>query len=310
MILARGTATRPRRTATCATALVGLIVLIVARAAVSAGPVRAAAPPTLSLSTSALVPGHEVTIVGTGWAAGTNLQFEVCGAAAVDGATDCAAASAVVASPGPDGSIQAQMAVLAPPRPCPCVVLVTSAYTTFTQRIPVTVTGVAVTPVRPIPAAGPVAVTAWVTSDPSVASWFGAPAPRRLNLILVNEGSQTIEHPVVTARYRRGSGASDTIDTPALPPIGPRQSRRIVLAFDLDVLAHGDVVVTGIVEGAGPPAPFATRTSTQPFGLLVVAIVLVQLVLLAVRNRARARMSRGDRSASPPTRLVPPESVN
>ncbi len=189
--------------------------------------------------------------------------------------------------------------------------LVTSAYSTFTRRIPVTVSGVAVAPVRPIPGSGPVKVEAWVTADPSPASWFGAPAPRRLNLLLVNEGSQPISHPVISAHYRGRSGDAETIDTPTVAPIGPRQTRVVVVDFALDLLAHGDVTVTGVVSGASTPSPFAATTSTQPWGLVVVALALVQLLLLGVRNRCRARLGRRrpDLPAPPPA-LVPPPSVN
>ncbi len=278
--------------AACSAALVAALVT---------APALAATPtskqPVLELGDTTLVPGSSVSVHGSGWPQGTTLQAVLCGANAVDGSTDCAESAAATMSPGRDGIIDDQLEVVEPPKPCPCVVVVSALASPLTQRIPVQVVGVPTAPVvtqSPYQQPPALQVTARVTGGSSLATVFGAPAARTLVVTMANASPTLTVSPVMAAGWSRRGGTEQIITTPRLAPLGPGQRRRVSVPFQLTAFSHGTYYVTGSITGSTVPVYFTAQTSTTPWGLLVVAVLLLQLVLLAIRNVFRRRLERRD----------------
>jgi hypothetical protein len=171
-------------------------------------------------------------------------------------------------------------------------------------KVPVTIQGAVTAPVSTVP---PVQhgstlalVGARVVRDSSVTEWFGGSAKRELHLVLRNEGSTTIQDPRVSAGW--GSRSSPhVIDMPKFPPIPPLSERTVVVPFSVDGPAWGTTPVFGRFGVLGAGRSFKTSTTSYPWGLLVAGLVLLQLVVLAVRNRMRRRVDReaaDDRAAA------------
>ena len=107
-----------------------------------------------------------------------------------------------------------------------------------------------------------------------------------------NDGDRLIPAALLTAAFGKNGDPSDTIASPEAIDLQPGEDREIRTPFDLPSLAFGGYDVVGEVGIVGDRAPFATETSHWPWGLLVVAIILLQIVLLGVRNIARRRVAR------------------
>ena len=259
--------------------------------------------PDIVLSTTVLVPGRPVALSGTHWPQGTTLHAVLCGANAVDGSADCVEEAAVTMTPGPDGALQGVMQVVLPPRPCPCVVLVTGLTSSFSTTIPVDVRGAPTAPaVSEAPSTQPLAlqVEARVTGGASLATVLGGAAHRAVHVTMRNTGKVPLR-PVVTARWGRGSSPRQAIASPATGVLAPGEARTIVVPFHLDPLSVGNYTIAGEVTGAGRSVPFTSSTSTWPWGLLVVAQVVLLLVRNAVRRilaRHEARERRAERRAA------------
>jgi len=262
--------------------------------------------PELHLETDVLTPGRSVAITGSRWPTGTTLQAVLCGANAVNGSADCVQAAAVTMSPGPNGVVNGVLQVLPPPQPCPCVVVVSLLATAKSITLPVQVEGV---PAAPVPPAStqhqpqPLTVRARVTGGNSLGSVFGAPASRTLVLTVTNTDQSPVPNPVVSAQWGRKRNVDQSISVPGVGPLAPGESRRINIPFELDALSFGSYSVAGRVTGASAPVRFEEETSTWPWGLFVILLVVAQRLLLGLRNvlrrRLRAREAR-KRAATEP----------
>lgn len=281
--------------------LVVLIAAAFAGTAIPAGATIAAsgAEPQLHLQTDVLTPGQSVAITGSGWPTGSTLQAVLCGANAVNGSADCVQAAAVTMSPGPKGVVDGVLQVLPPPQPCPCVVVVSSLAPAKTITFPVQVVGMPTAPVRPASPQyqpQPLKVRARVTGANSIGLAFGAPASRTLVLTVTNTGQNSVPNPVVSAGWGRKGNADHLITVPAVGPLAPGQTRRISIPFELDALSVGSYHVAGRVTGTSAPVRFQQETSTWPWGLFVVALVVLLLMLRrlwkVLRRRIAARKAR------------------
>jgi hypothetical protein len=70
------------------------------------------------------------------------------------------------------------------------------------------------------------------------------------------------------------------------------------MPFTLDPLSEGEYVVGGSVSGGAQPVGFDVKTSTMPWGLFAVVLLLLQAVLIFLRNRLRTRLARKDTAAA------------
>jgi hypothetical protein len=291
-----------------------------ATAAVAGSALAAAAPID---RTPAAVPGPTITVVdkkfpddavargstfkvqGAGWAPNSLVELEVCGNHADSGSVDCSVGTAVVVASNDAGNFAGRVSLVLPPAPCPCVVRAVSQSSTASATADVTIPGALTA------RAGDGTVTApalrrldvehlkLVGSD-TIGTWLGQRATRRLEFEIVNSGTV----PVTGASVDFVAGPKGN-PTGFLPPVklgrlevGER--RKLVVPIRFDALAFGDQAVRGSIHGTSAPASFTATTSTHPWLLVVVPLVVVgQLVLLASRNLIRRRLH---------ARLVEPEA--
>ncbi len=235
-----------------------------------------------------------MVVTGQHWPEDTLVVAMLCGAEAVDGSVDCAQSAQIVMTPGPDGAVQGAMPVIAPPAPCPCVVLVTTLSNDVARKIPVAVEGVPIAPVQSTsPAARPAAlhVKTRVEGGTTVSSTFGGPATRTLVVTITNAGAVAVPHPVVVARWGRDGHEHNVIPSRLLARLPAGATRTVHLSFELDPASIGSYEVVGHVTGATKVVGFHASTSTWPWGWLLLVLLLVQLLLLLLRNRARRRLA-------------------
>jgi MYXO-CTERM domain-containing protein len=135
--------------------ILGLLVIGVAALTVVPAGIRVSAAvtgPILTVSGTVLDRGGSVTLNGSGWPAGSSLQASLCGADAVDGSVDCANTESVAFSPDASGLLTTSLPVVYPPKPCPCVLMVTSL-AGYDKTFPVDIVGDADAPASTRPTA-------------------------------------------------------------------------------------------------------------------------------------------------------------
>ncbi|MEZ5165421.1 MAG: hypothetical protein R2695_02650 [Acidimicrobiales bacterium] len=102
------------------------------------------------------------------------------------------------------------------------------------------------------------------------------------------------------ARLRPGGDPATAIDPPSIEAIAFGESATVQVDLQLPRFAVGTYAVVGTVSGVDPPARFRAETSHVPWLLfLIPLIVLVQLALLALRNRLRRWIHRPTRTTDP-----------
>jgi hypothetical protein len=243
-----------------------------------------------------------VTISGSGWVPNEDMQASLCGANAVDGDIDCQASTSLIMSPGSAGTLSYQLQVTVPPKPCPCVVLVTSLRDNTQIKLPVQVAGAPMAPVRSIaPASLPPSVrvvSIRITGGSWPSGWFGGPVSHNLVVTFYNSGPSPILYPVISAAWGRTGQTDNVINSPTLTMIQPNETRRITMPFRFDPLSFGNYEISGRLTGPAQPVAFETETSNWPIGLMLIAfLLLVGLVTwLLLRRRSRRRASREEES--------------
>ena len=258
---------------------------------VSVPPGEAAPKPGIQLSTNVLVPGHTLVITGSGWTRTASVNATICGADAVSGSSDCAVTSTATMGATARGLLWSRIAIVIPPTPCPCVVLVSGTNVTFTERIPVKVVGA---PTRPVhPAASESAPTVRISGlevagGSTLVSFFGGRAPRTLEFRLRNTWDHAIT-PVLLGRWGNGKDLPNVIEMPSIGSLRPGQSRELEVPFSLTALSMGSYTVAVRVQLVGFPVESSAtaRTSQWPVGLFLLGLLLLLLLvyLVAIRRR-------------------------
>ncbi|MET9887823.1 neocarzinostatin apoprotein domain-containing protein [Streptomyces sp. NPDC006430] len=242
-------------------ALVLLLALFPALAAGS--PAGAAeAGPAVALSLQEAAKGTEITVTGTGWRAKTLVMLLVCGQNMIGGTNSCANADGAAVSAGDDGRFAAQLAVVAPPKPCPCVVNVTSVNgDQATVAVPLKITD---HPVAELPAESGAARLAVLTGvrlvgEDGVLTWFGAPPTRTFTVTVGNLGSAPVKDPVFQLGTAHGVFAPQWDEARWKGTIPPGGKAEVRLDVSLSAGAHGDYTVS-LKYGD-------TVVATQPWGV-------------------------------------------
>ncbi|MFJ8211178.1 hypothetical protein [Streptomyces sp. NPDC096033] len=269
-----------------------------AAASVSAsGSAAAAGKPAVVLSQQEAAKGAELTATGTGWPARTLVMLLVCGQNMIGGTNSCANADGVAVAVADDGRFTARLPVAEPPKPCPCVVNVTSVNgDQSTVAVPLKITG---HPVADLPAESGTARLAMLTGvrlkgEDGVLTWFGAPPSRRFTATVGNLGSVPVKDPVFRLGTAHGVFAPQWEEARWKGTIPPGGKAEVSLGVELPAGAHGDYTVS-LKYGE-------TVLATQPWGvdrpygvLLFWALLLVVIPTalfrlgMAVVDRVRPR---------------------
>lgn len=272
-------------------------------------PVPAGAAPqaSISLSTASAAPGSQIFVAGQGFPAHSVIRLAICGNAATRGTVDCDQESSSTIAPSDEGSFRIPIPVVAPPTTCPCVVQATSIALDTPITVPLAVTGVPTGPIRQLVVSEtPLKVlSAKLTGWGPVLAWFGAAPQRMLVLTVRNPAGESAAIPPFT--LTRGGKSPDTIvRSIELGTLAPGETRTYRIPVRFDVVAVGHLSVGGEVGVPGRSATFTAGTKAFPWGLILIAVLAVQLVLLGLRDRARRRLEK----AVPKPVLVRPRRVS
>lgn len=287
----------------CVAALAALSVAFAGAASPGPGAATPATdgPPTVevadqSFADDAIASGATFKVTGSGWEPNTLVQLEVCGAEARSGSSDCAVGQAQIVGTAADGTLRARLAVVVPPSPCPCVVRAFGQTNGQQATTPVIIPGAP----EGHPGDGDVVAPALrrvevhevvLRGTDDLATWLGRPAKRTLVFEIENTGDVAVLEATVT--LTRGDAANPTGFVPPvrLDALAVGERRTITVPIEFDALAYGDQAVRGTVNGLSAPVTFRVTTSTHPWLLIGIPIVLLlQLVLVLIRNRLRRRL--------------------
>jgi hypothetical protein len=141
-----------------------------------------------------------------------------------------------------------------------------------------------------------------VVSESSWTSWFGAAAARKLVVTVHNESSDPVR-PLLVARWLQGSDAQ-VVTSPTPPLLRPGGHVQISAPFDLSTFADGRHLVVGKVTGSGFTVLFASSTSTTPWALYVLGILLAVGLLLLVAVLIGRRFRSAELPAAPPPQEI------
>ncbi|WP_392892262.1 hypothetical protein [Streptomyces sp. LN699] len=251
--------------------------------------------PTVALSLQEVVKGTGITVTGAGWRSKTMVMLLVCGQNMIGGTNSCANADGVAVAVADDGRFTAQLPVVEPPKPCPCVVNVTSVNgDQSTVAAPLKITD---HPVAELPTDSGTARLAVLTGvrlegDDGVLTWFGAPPTRKFTVTVGNLGSAPVTDPVFQLGTAHGVFAPLWEEARWKGTVPPGGKAEIRLDTALSAGAHGDYIVS---------LKYGDKVlATQPWGvdrpygvllfwglLLLVVPVAVFRVGMAVVDRVR-----------------------
>ncbi|MCX5198873.1 hypothetical protein OOK31_34160 [Streptomyces sp. NBC_00249] len=259
--------------------------------------------PTVALSLQEAAMGTEITVTGTGWRAKTMVMLLVCGQNMIGGTNSCANADGAAVSVADDGRFTARLAVVAPPKPCPCVVDVASVNgDQSTVAVPLKITG---HPVADLPAESGTPRLAMLTGvrlkgEDGVLTWFGAPPARKFTATVGNLGSAPVKDPVFQLGTAHGVFAPTWEEARWKGTIAPGGKAEIALDVALPAGAHGDWTVSlkygDTVLAAQPWGVDRPYGVLLFWGLLLVVIPTALFRIgMAVVDRVRPRAGAAGR---------------
>ena len=142
-------------------------------------------------------------------------------------------------------------------------------------------------------------------------TWLGGRPTRTLRFDIVNTGDVRVSGATVSIVAGPKANPTGFVPPVKLDPLKVGERRSITLPIRFEALAFGDLSVRGVVRGASVALTFVVITSSHPWLLIIVPIVvLAQLVLLATAQPAASapprRRGRVARSRPLPARPMMP----
>lgn len=283
--------TRPaavrRKAARRASAAAALTVAAALATLPAAGTARAAADdrgkPAVELSQRQAGKGGSITVTGSGWRPKALLTLLICGQNMIGGTNTCANADGRAVTTGSDGAFHTRLPVAEPPKPCPCVVHVT----TVTGRAaaadaPFTVAGHPVAPLPERTGGGRLAVLApaRLRGSSNLLTWFGAPPQRQLVFTVGNLGAEPAENPVFEVGTGHGVLAPQWSDQQWRGTVPAGKKAQVTLPVELAAGAHGDYTVA--VKYGGKVLAEQPWQVGRPWGVTLFWILLCVVVPAAV----------------------------
>ncbi len=260
-----------------------------------ADPSANASPAPESIAGSAApnfaAPGETVAVEGTGWPATTQVQAVVCGDLAIGGSATCAQQSSVLGYVNDDGLTFLNLVVAAPPRPCPCVIRLSSFNgPVVAVDIPFVVSGhpVGTPPNAVLPSPLLTVTEVELQGDTGIAAWFGASPTKRLVITVRNDGDAVAVNPELAV----GVGKATDLEPQPVEideiSVDPGQSTTLSVEVSLPFAAFGDYGIVGQV-GSSTVGDFETDWASYPWGLVLLNVFGALLLAWAIRRRLEAR---------------------
>jgi hypothetical protein len=261
---------------------------------ISAPPTSAQTTPEATVeATGPLESGRLVTVTGRNWPAHSNVLVELCGRLGPS-TLDCDRPRSRTVGVAGDGILSAVLTAGVPPSPCPCVVRVSSLATQTRVAIPVEVAGAPfealVDPLAPQDSS--TLHIDGIRLEPAgvVGEWFGAAPRRNLTFRVTNSGTSTLRDVPVEILLGSDPVKGRQIDVEPIAVLEPGATSVVAAEVELDPLMIGRTELQGAVGRDSWQAAFRTGTSSFPWGLLVVGLLLVQTTLVLGRNALRRRL--------------------
>ncbi|WP_329202237.1 MULTISPECIES: hypothetical protein [unclassified Streptomyces] len=268
--------------------------------------VAAEGKPAAALSLQEAAKGAGLTVTGTGWRAGTLVMLLICGQNMIGGTNSCANADGVAVAVGDDGHFTARLPVVGPPKPCPCVVNVTSVNgDQSTVALPLKITD---HPVAELPAESGTGRLALLTGvrlegDDGVLTWFGAPPTRKFTVTVGNLGSAPVKDPVFQLGTSHGVYAPLWEEARWKGTIAPGGKAEVRLDVSLAAGAHGDYTVSlKYGDEVVATQPWGVG---RPYGVLLFWALLLVVVPTAVFRLGMAVVDRVRPRGTPVPRPAP-----
>lgn len=268
-----------------------------------AAPARAQAGTSVSVDRTGTAAGEEIVVTGAGWPEGTRVVVELCGREGRGGSVDCDVVNQRIAGVGRDGAFQTSLTVGRPPAPCPCVVRAVDQRSPLTAWATIAVQGLPTVPIDIDPPEPRLRVSAVRMSGGAWPELFGWPPERILRFRVENTGGVPLRDVPLRVTIGRGTDPSGVVDTRPIALLQPGEARTVELPVELDPLSFGRYTVKVEARSIGERPAARASTTSYPWLLVLVPIVLVQAVLLGLRNRARRRIvgpSEAEGQAIPP----------
>lgn len=283
---------------------------------IAVGPTSAAqeaqGEPTVTLDARSGLFGEELGVRGSGWMPNTTVFVELCGNEARNGTPDCDQENARLVGVGSSGAFAVPLLVAQPPSPCPCVVRVSSQGGPAVATAPVEVPQASFAElddqnVDPQPRRQ-LSLNASIGGSDGWMEWFGAPPERTAVITVENVGDVAVHDPDLSLAFGRGDDPTGYLESPEIGSLAPGESTEVAVPLDLGLFAVGDYTVTGDIAGFDEPASFRAETSSYPWVVIVVLpVLLLQFVLLRIRDRVRSRLHPDlPVEEEPPERGAPP----
>jgi hypothetical protein len=270
--------------------LAGSVVIVAAPRA------AAQAPPSVRVDRTGTAAGETLGVVGEGWPEGAVVLIELCGRAALGGSVDCDVANGRLVIAGADGKLFAPLEVGLPPQPCPCVVRAVDQSTSVLATTPIAVQGLPTVPLdsteqSPLPIRVIEVTDVGLERTAPVASWFGGRARWTLTFTLRNVGTVDLREPALSIAVGKQTDPSGLVDAPDVGTLAPGEERTFTVPVRTEPFAFGGYTVKIEAHGFAEPVVARAHAATYPWGLLVIALLALQVALVVARNRVRRRLT-------------------
>jgi hypothetical protein len=284
--------------------------MVAGTGAAAAAPPSNVSSPTITVldeafPDNALAQGATFKVQGTGWEPDSLIQIEVCGNEARSGTSDCATDAAQVVASNSIGVFQGRLAVVIPPKPCPCVIRAISQTSADLATTSVEI------PNAPTshPGDGDVVAPALrrlevenvhLRGSDSWNTWLGGPARRTFEFEVVNTGTVAVVDAAVALTAGPIDNPNGFLRPVKIDRVEVGERRSFEVPVDFPALAFGDQAVRATVNGTSVPVAFKATTTTHPWLLIIIpALIIGQLLLIGTRNVLRRRLHDHDESLAP-----------
>ena len=274
----------------------------------------AVGPPHIIVEPGTASVNQRVTVSGKNFPPDTDVQMQICGNQALNGSADCVQSTSQEVSTTNKGLVQVPLVVTIPPKPCPCVVMALDFSAAATPTTPITIIGAPVAAPKALKLNNLQVKDAYLEGNGPWTAWFGASPQRTLVITVRNPNPAPYANPPLVLRI----GQTDNTTTKEatvhnLATIGPDQTQTYKVPVSFPALAIGEHEVVGRVGDSGLSVSFTVQTWLFPWGLLIVALIVLEILLLLltryIRERRRKREEEEGKvheELGPPT---PPDGV-
>lgn len=278
----------PRRLANAALmGLLGVVIVVLACPVVAADAADPVGADITGMGVpSSARPGDRVVVESSGWPAGAQVQGAVCGDLGIGGSKACRLSGATLGRASAEGQVRLEVVVAKPPRPCPCVVRITSFSSVAASfDAPLNVIGHPVgTPPVPATPSAQMEVGAVKVTNGGAGRWFGLGSEATLAVSVRNTG--TIRAAVPPLRYGFGVGDVTPEETYRSGAIVPAKQMRTI-EIPVEVPAGFGGAFQAVVQTDEAAALSSVRWTSRPWALFGLFVAMVLLVTVVVRTPAR-----------------------